>query len=109
VYDGCTDIVFGIHSSPAMARALSLPGIVYQGTATLAMAVHTLLDREGDSDPHRVRALGCRFGGYVTPGTAVELRLLGRNVEEDETTLLLEVSNHEGRAAIRAGLLLLGP
>ena len=39
VYDACTEIVFGIHTSPRMAEALGLPGIILQGTATLALAV----------------------------------------------------------------------
>ena len=39
IYDGCTGIVFPIHTSRAFARQVGLPGNILQGTATLAFAV----------------------------------------------------------------------
>lgn len=46
LYDGCTRISFPIHTSPRFAREVGLPGILYQGSATLARAVTCLIDRE---------------------------------------------------------------
>ena len=51
VYDGCTDIVFPIHTSPAFAKSVGLPGIILQGTATLALAVREIVNREAFGDP----------------------------------------------------------
>ncbi len=75
LYDGCSGIVFPIHTSPAFARGVGLPGILVQGTATLALAVRELVDREADGDPGRILELGCRFSGMVRPGTTIRVVL----------------------------------
>jgi len=103
IYDGCTDIVFGIHTSPRMATALGFPGIILQGTATLALAVRILLEQEGVWDPSRVRAIGGQFRGMVVPGQMVELRLLRRDSADGRTVLHFDLLNPEGRRAIQAG------
>jgi len=56
VYDGCTNIEFPIHTSPKFAEDVGLPGIILQGTATLALAVRELITR------HRnlLRLWGCQ-------------------------------------------------
>ncbi len=108
VYDACSDIVFGIHTVPRMARALGLPGIVLQGTATLAFAVRRLLDREAGGDPGRLRALGCRFRGWVLPGTDVTLSCVTHRAGPSGTELRFLVRSGEGREAVSDGRLVLG-
>jgi acyl dehydratase len=99
VYDGCTDIVFPIHTSPAFATQVGLPGIILQGTATLALAARELLNREAGAEPRKLAALSCRFGGMVAPGTDIRVRLTGRR----DAHLFFEVRNSAGEPAIKGG------
>lgn len=104
LYDGCTGIVFPIHTSCKFARAVGLPDIILQGTATLALAVREITNREAGGDPTRLNTLACRFGGMVLPGTETRVRLLGRSQDETGTDLHFEVTNHQGQPAIRRGV-----
>ncbi len=87
LYDGCTNIVFPIHTSRAFALNAGLPDIILHGTATLAMAARELVNREGDEDPGQLRELACRFTGMVVPGSTVQVRAWNR----DAQTTLFEV------------------
>jgi len=107
VYDGCTDIVFPIHTSRSFARQVGLPGIILQGTATLAFAAREIVDREGEGTPSTLRRLSCRFTGMVLPGTTIRVQLLGRGEKEEGTDLHFHVLNQEGRRAISDGYALL--
>ena len=99
VYDGCTDIVFAIHTSPAFAIDAGLPGIILQGTCTLALAARELVNREAGGDPARLKTLSCRFSGMVRPGTTISMELKTRNKED----LFFEVLNQEGEKAVSKG------
>ena len=99
VYDACTDIVFAIHTSPAFAVGVGLPGIILQGTCTLALAARELVNREAGGDPARLKTLSCRFTGMVRPGTAIEVELKSRSRED----LFFEVINQEGEKAVGKG------
>lgn len=78
IYDGCTNIVFPIHTSRKFAREVGLPDILLQGTATLAYAARELLNRNADCDPSRLKVLACRYSGMVFPGTDIKVQLLSR-------------------------------
>ncbi len=99
IYDGCTDIVFAIHTSPAFAIGVGLPGIILQGTCTLALAARELVNREAGGDPGRLKTLSGRFSGMVRPGTTISVKLKGRNRED----LFFEVMNQEGEKAVSKG------
>jgi acyl dehydratase len=99
VYDGCSDIVFAIHTSPAFAVGVGLPGIILQGTCTLALAARELVNREAGGDPQRLKTLSCRFSGMVQPGTTIRVELKTRNRED----LFFEVINQEGQKAVSRG------
>ena len=103
IYDGCTDIVFPIHTSKKFARQVGLPDIILQGTATLAMAVREITDREAGGDPARLEAVACRFGAMVPPGSEIRVRLLGAERAAEAAELHFEVLNQEGEPAIRHG------
>jgi acyl dehydratase len=109
VYDGCTDIQFPIHTSVAFAQAVGLPDIIYQGTATLALAVREVTNREAGGDPRQVKSIACRFTGMVIPGSAIVIRLTGRMAEGKATRCFFEVRNAEGKPAVRDGSVLLNP
>lgn len=102
VYDGCTRIHFPIHTSVKFAHDVGLPGIILQGTATLAHAVRELIDREGRGNPLAVESLSCRFSGMVLPGSEITVRLL-RKVSGSGTDLFFEVINAEGEKALSHG------
>ncbi len=108
VYDGCTNIHFPIHTSVAFARAVGLPDIIYQGTATLALAAREVVNREAEGDPRQVRSISCRFTGMVIPGTEIRIRLVGRATDDGDRHCFFEVLNSEGKQAIRDGAIVLG-
>jgi acyl dehydratase len=103
IYDGCTNIYFPIHTSVKFAHQVGLPGIIHQGTATLAVAVHNILSRETGGDPHRLAAVYCRFSGMVLPGSAIRVHLTGKNRESGGTDLFFDVLNAEEKLAISNG------
>ena len=107
IYDGCTDIVFPIHTSPKFASQVGLPGIILQGTATLAMAASQLVDREADCRPDRLKTISCRFTGMVLPGTRIEICLVERRSIPEGTALFFEVRNNEGKRAVSDGYALI--
>jgi acyl dehydratase len=103
IYDGCTNIHFPIHTSVNFAHQVGLPGIIHQGTATLALAVHNVLNREAGGDPQRLATVYCRFTGMVLPGTAIRVRLVGKNQLSGGTDLFFTVLNAEEKRAISDG------
>jgi acyl dehydratase len=103
VYDAGAEVHFPIHSSPRFARQVGLPGIIYQGTATLAHAAHWLVDKAMDGDPSRLKVLAGRFGVMVKPGSVIHVRLLAVQMERDSKQLFFEVLNEAGERAVRDG------
>lgn len=108
VYDGCTDMVFPIHTSRAFAREVGLPDTILQGTATLAMASREIVNRESDGEPGRLREISCRFAGMVFPGTSIRVVLTAKEKRDEETLLGFRVLNAEGRTVIRRGFARIG-
>ncbi|MFH1153454.1 MAG: MaoC/PaaZ C-terminal domain-containing protein [Pseudomonadota bacterium] len=103
VYDGCTAIEFPIHTSPRFARDVGLPGILLQGTATLALAVREIVNREASGNPELVQEVACRFTGMVMPGTAIQVRCLASRDNGGSRDLFFEVLNTANNRAIRSG------
>ncbi len=99
IYDGCTDIVFPIHTSPAFAEKVGLPGIILQGTCTLALAARELVNQEAGGEPDRLKALGCRFSGMVRPGTQISVDLKSR----ENDNFFFEVLSENGEKAVSKG------
>ncbi|MDP3284476.1 MAG: MaoC/PaaZ C-terminal domain-containing protein [Desulfobacterales bacterium] len=107
VYDGCTNIFFPIHTSKQFAKMVGLPGIILQGTATLAYAVKELINREAGGDPHRLKVLSCRFTGMVLPGTDIKIQLIGKAESVKDKELHFIVINKEDQKAISKGYALI--
>jgi acyl dehydratase len=104
IYDGCTNIIFPIHTSVRFAHQVGLPGIIYQGTAVLALGVREVTNREIGGDPVRVKAISCRFTGMVIPGSTIQVQMLGRSTEKDQTDIFFEILNSEGKRAVSNGV-----
>lgn len=103
IYDGCTNIHFPIHTSVKFARQVGLPGIIHQGTATLARAVHHILNTEAGGDSRRVMTVYCRFAGMALPGPPVTVRLTEKREASGATDHFFTVLDHEGKKIIRDG------
>lgn len=105
IYDAGTDIEFPIHTSPKFARAVGLPGIILQGTATLGLAVRELVNKEAGADPRAVREIACSFTGMVLPGTGIEVCCLDVRTEGPFTHIFFDVINAENKKAVKNGYL----
>lgn len=103
VYDGCTNIEFPIHTSPNFAQAVGLPGIILQGTSTLAYAVREMVNREANMDPSNIEEIACNFTGMVTPGTQIQVCCTEKKAHQNHINLFFQVKNHENQKAIRNG------
>jgi len=100
IYDGCTGIFFPIHTSMSFARSVGLPGIILQGTATLALAVRELTNTFAGGDPSRISSIACRFTHMVTPGTHITVKAAE---SPDNGTIQFVVTNKDGHRAISDG------
>lgn len=103
VYDGCADIYFPIHTSPKFARGVGLPGIILQGTATLAHAARHIIDHEAAGNPAALKRIATRFSGMVLPGTEIDLLLNGKTESGGGCNLFFTVKNAEGKNALNHG------
>ncbi len=65
VYTECARIWNPIHTDVAVAQAAGLPGPILHGTATLALAVSRLVERDLEGDCRVVRGIEARFTGMV--------------------------------------------
>ena len=107
VYSECARIWNPIHTDRAVARQAGLPDIILHGTATLALAVSAVLEREGPGAAARVRRVTCRFGGMVRMPSALKVRGRTAPGAADGRWLEFEARSAEGRPAVRDGHLLL--
>ena len=107
VYDGCTDIVFPIHTSKKFAHFVGLPDIILQVTATLAFAVKEIINVESERDPNRVREIACNFSGMVYPDSNISIHVKKKKETGNSKEIFFEVYNHENKKAIRNGYILL--
>jgi acyl dehydratase len=103
IYDGCTDIVFAIHTSPKFARSVGLPDIILHGTATLAFAAREIVNREAGADPTMLKCIAGRFTGMVIPGSTINVQLLQRRRNNGAHELFFNVADGSGKNVISDG------
>ncbi len=106
-YDGCTNIFFPIHTSRKFAHQVGLPGIILQGTATLALAVRELINEEAEKRPESLKKISCKFTHMVFPGTEITVKLRGAAVQDNGRELFFDVLNDRGEKAISNGYVFL--
>lgn len=63
-----------IHTDDNFAKMAGFPGIILQGSATMAIAASAIVDAVCDGDPARLRQLRCRFAKPVFPGDRLTTR-----------------------------------
>jgi acyl dehydratase len=73
VYTECARIWNPIHTDRAVALAAGLPDIILHGTATLALAVSTILRQEALGADAPVTGIRCRFSGMVPLAGSIEV------------------------------------
>ncbi len=103
IYDGCTNIFFPIHTSRRFAHQVGLPGILLQGTATLACAVREIINRDAGGDPRHLKRLYCRFTGMVLPGSSITVEASGSSETDSSKEIFFNVFNAEGEKALSRG------
>ena len=109
IYDGCTNIVFPIHTSKKFAHQVGLPGIILQGTATLALAARELIKREAESQPLRLKEVYCRFSGMVLPGSDITLQVYEALAGQKSGRSYFDVLNQTGEKVLSHGYALISP
>ncbi len=103
IYDGMADVHFPIHISPAFAKMVGLPGIIFQGTGAMAMAVREITATEADNNPERIRAAHCRFTGMIRPDSEIALRVMDKQDVEMGSAYYFTVFNAQGKRALSDG------
>jgi len=106
IYTECARIFNPIHTDASVARAAGLPSIILHGTATLAMAVSRIIEREAGKDPGRIGRVAGRFGAMVTMPSTITVRVLGRDRGADSVAVFFAALSGGG-LAIRDGLVML--
>jgi acyl dehydratase len=101
VYTECARIWNPIHTDVAAARAAGLPGPILHGTATLALAVSRLLERDLEGDAAAVRGIEARFTGMVPLPSTITVRAADRQPAE----LTFDVTAAADRPVISQGAL----
>ena len=108
-YDAGADIHFPIHTSPAFARSVGLPGIIYHGAATLSLALRDIVNREADGDPRRLRSAACLFTAMVKPASLITLKVFGKSPDTGAASVGFTVRNQQAKEAVRCGCAVLAP
>lgn len=78
VYSECARIWNPIHTDLAVARTAGLSAPILHGSATLALAVSQVIERDLDGDPTRVAEIAVRFTGLVYMPSSFVVRGRGR-------------------------------
>ena len=76
-------------------------------TATLALAVSELINREADGNPLKLKEIYCRFAGMVLPGSEIRLQVYESRTGNNGGAIFFDVVNQEGHTAISHGYALL--
>lgn len=103
VYDGCTDIIFPIHSSPKFAADVGLPGIIYQGSATMAHAATAIINKEAEGKPYLLSEIFVQFAGMVMPDSTITVECIGRVERERHIEVFFNVRKQDGTLALKKG------
>ena len=82
---------------------MGLPGIILQGTATLAMAAREIVNREASGNPRRLEGLACRFSGMVRPGTSIRICRQAYSDDQRGRDLFFDILGEDERPVIKQG------
>lgn len=104
VYTECARIWNPVHTDIAVAKRAGLPDLILHGTATLALAVSRIVEREAGNRPEFVRRVAGRFSAMVLMPSEITVRILAREASPDGDVIRFEVRTAEGKLAVSNGL-----
>ncbi len=88
-----------VHTNIKYAKSMGLPGVILQGTCTLAMAISMICKIELFDDFSLIHSLSAKFTGIVVPPNKIFVRLL----KKDKKSLYFDVVNKKGEIIIKGG------
>ena len=103
IYDGCTNIVFPIHTSKAFAHRVGLPDVLVQGTATLGLVMREIVNAQAERDPRRIKEIHAHFSGMVLPGATIRIQLFEDHQKENTQKFYFLVLNEQKQPLIKNG------
>ncbi|NOY78334.1 MAG: hypothetical protein GXO76_10755 [Calditrichaeota bacterium] len=103
IYDGCTNIVFPIHTSKKFAHQVGLPDILVQGTATLGLVVREIVNTSAGRNPGKIREIRARFSGMVFPGSEIQIRFFEGIRKEDGQEYYFIALNGQNQVVVKDG------
>ncbi|MDH5432706.1 MAG: MaoC/PaaZ C-terminal domain-containing protein [Gammaproteobacteria bacterium] len=108
IYDACGRIHFPIHTSKKFARKVGLPDIILHGSATLALAVKSLINQSNEFfndvlKHYEVIMIDCQFSGMVLPDTDIKIKLNQIHQTENLVKLDFEVLDQNDNLVIKNG------
>ncbi len=106
-YTECAQIWNPIHTDIKVAREAGLPALILHGTATLALAVSSVVAAEADADPSRVARIAGRFTGMVLMPSDITVRVLARESFDGNDLIHFDVLTQNGEPAISNGAIVL--
>ena len=102
IYTECARIWNPIHTDRKVAIDAGLPDIILHGTATLALAVSSLVNEYAGGEPRRVKRLGGRFAAMVLlPSQIIVVS------DINDKNVSFRVQNAQGDLAISNGYMVL--
>lgn len=88
-----------VHTNIKYAKSMGLPGVILQGTCTLAMAISMICKIELSDNFSLIHSLSAKFTGIVVPPNKIFIRLL----KKDKKSLYFDVVNKKGEIIIKGG------
>jgi acyl dehydratase len=104
LYTECARIWNPVHTDRAVARRAGLADIILHGTATLALAVSRVIEREGPGGAEHVTRVRGRFAAMVPMPTTLTVEGFTR-AGDTGAPRAFRALNAEGRPAVRDGLI----
>lgn len=105
IYDACSNIIYGVHTSPKFAHNQDLPDIIIVGTSSIAYAFREVVNKELNGDPTKIKVLNAQLSNMVLPDTTIRVQLMERRPGNGFEELFFRVLNEEGKVAVSRGYL----
>jgi acyl dehydratase len=92
-----------IHIDEKVAKAAGLKGIIVHGLCTMSMSMRTIIICYLDSDPSKLKSLGCRFTSPVYPGDILVADGWEIGEKDGRTVLGFEVARRDDDVKVIKG------
>ncbi|MBI2486795.1 MAG: MaoC family dehydratase N-terminal domain-containing protein [Deltaproteobacteria bacterium] len=92
-----------IHIDENVAKAAGLKGIIVHGLCTMSMSMRTVIICYLDSDPSKLKSLGCRFTSPVYPGDTLVADGWEIGEKDGKTVLGFEVTRRDDDVKVIKG------